>query len=204
MKPLAVVSADKEILELARSLDYDVKGFFDPHVSTPILDFLALGGDGDFVNMRDKISSLQVAMAIDPCSLKVRLFEIYQGSFATLISLEAFISPSAVVGEGSIVQMAAKVMAGAHIGKLCKLNVNSVVHHDCRVGDFCTIAPSALLLGNVVVGDRVYIGAGAIILPRCRVGSDVIIGAGAVVTGDVESGACVVGVPARPIKRTGP
>jgi acetyltransferase-like isoleucine patch superfamily enzyme len=53
-------------------------------------------------------------------------------------------------------------------------------------------------LERTVIERGVSIGAGAVLLPGLRVGHDAVIAAGAIVTKDVESGATVMGNPARP------
>ena len=80
------------------------------------------------------------------------------------------------------------------------LNTAATVDHDCFVGDFAQIGPGAHICGYVNIGARAFIGAGATVLPHVTIGNDAIVGAGAVVTEDVEAGATVVGVPARPMK----
>ncbi len=65
----------------------------------------------------------------------------------------------------------------------------TIVAHD-HVTD--TVAP-------VRVDRGAFIGTGAILLPGVHVGAEAVVAAGAVVTGDVEAGATVGGVPARPI-----
>ena len=54
-------------------------------------------------------------------------------------------------------------------------------------------------VGDVVVGERAMIGAGAIVLPGVEIGDGAQVAANSLVTRDVEPGATVAGVPARPM-----
>lgn len=202
--PIAVVSCDKEILELAGELQqFTVVGFFDQNPSARFAHFERLGSDEDFEEANAKWPGLRIAMAIDPPALKTRLIKMYGAdALETLISKHSIISKSATLEKGCIVQAGSRIMPDATIGRACKININATIHHDCEVGDHCTIAPSATLLGNVVVGRESYIGAGAIILPRISIGDSVVVGAGAVVTRNVLNGATVAGVPAEPLDQS--
>ena len=51
------------------------------------------------------------------------------------------------------------------------------------------------------IRDRAAVGVGANLLPVVQIGYDAIVGAGSLVTKDVEDGALVMGVPARPVPR---
>lgn len=52
------------------------------------------------------------------------------------------------------------------------------------------------------IGPGVTIGAGSMVLGNIAIGEDAIVGAGSVVLKAVDAGDTVVGVPARPLKRT--
>lgn len=56
--------------------------------------------------------------------------------------------------------------------------------------------------GRVVIGKNCWLGAGAIILPGVTLGDNAIVGAGAVVTKSVDANTCVVGNPARVLRRS--
>lgn len=109
----------------------------------------------------------------------------------------ATISPSAVLGPGTVVMAGAVVNADARIGAGVILNTRAVVEHDVCIGIAAHISPGAVLTGAVEVGERAWVGAGAVVIPGRRIGSDSIVGAGAVVLTDVPQGVTVVGNPAR-------
>lgn len=72
-----------------------------------------------------------------------------------------------------------------------------IIHPDAQIGPNCMIFQQVTLAGAVTLLGHVDIGAGAKILGPLVIGEHALIGANAVVTGDVESGATMVGIPAR-------
>jgi UDP-perosamine 4-acetyltransferase len=198
-----IVSADKEIIELARECgNIELIGILDPKKHPKTLGLPVLGDDNIWSELKQKHHDLKAILAVDPTGVKARLATHYGiPHLAALISSDAYISPSASIGAGSLIQRGVKIMTEANLGTACKVNVNAVVHHDVSVGDYCTIAPGSQLLGAVKVEDRVFIGAGSIVMPKIRIGADSIIGAGAVVCSDVAAGTTVVGVPAHPLTK---
>jgi sugar O-acyltransferase (sialic acid O-acetyltransferase NeuD family) len=197
--PIIVVSLEPDVLDLLASYEeVKVLGFLDQSSASQDALVSNLGTDDAWQMFRDRDPTLKVVLAIDPPRVRERLAAHYGlDRLMTIIAPAAFVSPTARVGHGSIVQRGVLVGRNTRLGTAVKLNCGAQLHHDATVGDFTTVAPGARVLGNVQIGSRCYLGAEAIILPRIRIGNDAIIGAGAVVSRDVGDGALVKGVPAR-------
>jgi sugar O-acyltransferase (sialic acid O-acetyltransferase NeuD family) len=120
-----------------------------------------------------------------------------------LIHPNACVSPTARLGDGTVVMAGAVVSTHAKVGELCIINTRASIDHDCELGDCVHIAPGVTLAGNVMVGDNSLVGVGATIIPGLIVGSDAVVGAGSVVLRDVPSNTTVVGAPAHAIPHKG-
>ncbi|MGG1698308.1 acetyltransferase [Bacillus zhangzhouensis] len=121
-------------------------------------------------------------------------------AFATLIHPEAVISPTAVIGRGTVVMARAVVQADAVVGEHAIINTGSIVEHDCLLESFVHLSPGAVLTGCVSAREGAHIGAGAVVTPGTSIGSWTVIGAGAAVTRDIQDQKVAVGVPAIEIK----
>jgi sugar O-acyltransferase (sialic acid O-acetyltransferase NeuD family) len=197
--PVVVVSLEPDVLDLLGTQeDVEVVGFLDQSPASKDMLVPNLGTDQAWQALQDRNPAVKAVLAIDPPRVRERLAAHYGlDRLITIIAPSAFVSPTAHVGHGSIVQRGVLVGRNARLGTAVKLNCGAQIHHDATVGDFTTIAPGARILGNVRIGSRTYIGSEAVILPRIKVGNDSIIGAGAVVSRDVGDDVVVKGVPAR-------
>lgn len=190
-----------EMAELCLRCGFEIAGVVD--VSPTALqeyNIPYLGTDDMMISNPRDFSHIPLVVVPDNPSVRRGIVKRYRTAgyrFASVISPDADVSSTSVIGEGAVIQSAVVIMAQARIGAFAKLNVGAKVFHECQLDDFVTIAPVATLLGRVAVGEEAYIGASSTIFPERVVGRGSKVGAGAVVTHDVPDGHVVVGIPAR-------
>lgn len=119
---------------------------------------------------------------------------------ATIIDKTALISPTAIIGEGSIVCEFSTIHADVELGRSVLVQPYSDVGHDIKVGNYSVLSSNCSPGGGSVFGDRVYVGMNATSKEKITVGNDSIIAMGASVFRDVEAGSTVIGNPARVTK----
>ena len=119
---------------------------------------------------------------------RIKLFDFLTSNgheLGTFQSSSAIISPSAQIGQGTIIMHGAIVNASAVIGKNCIINTKALIEHDCEVGSHCHISTGAILNGGVKVGSGVFVGSSAVVKQGVTIGDGATIKMGEVVTRDV-------------------
>lgn len=200
-KKVILVGGFHEIIELCEENEVQIAGIIDPHLTEQIYwGYPVLGKDRDAERLYDSYKKVPVLITPDLPRIRFKLYNYYtQIGFkvASLISKDAYVSRSAEIGEGTIVQRGVHISSHVSVGKMVKLNTNATIMHDCQVKDYVTIAPNAVLLGKVIINEASYIGANATLLPEIAIGENVTVGAGAVVTKRVQPNTIVKGIPAK-------
>ncbi len=102
------------------------------------------------------------------------------GRLATIVSPLAYVSPSAVIGEGTIVMHRAIVNASASVGDNVIINTMALVEHDATVGSHCHVSTAAVLNGGARIGVGSFVGSNAVIIQGATVPEDDFVPAGAV------------------------
>ncbi|OKL39889.1 acetyltransferase [Pontibacter flavimaris] len=186
----------KVIIDILQSMGVPVQGLFDDNP-----DLKELCG----IKVLGKFSpghELDAPLIISIGNNRIRASIAWQlpVKYGQAISNTANLSPSASVGEGTVVMQGAILQAEVEVGKHAIINTGAKIDHDCVVGDFAHVSPGAVLCGNVSVGEGTWIGAGAVVIPGIKIGKWCQIGAGAVVIRDIPDKAVAVGNPSKIIK----
>jgi len=128
----------------------------------------------------------------------------YEPSFLTLVHPSATVSDRVQIGKGVIIGAGSVISTDIEIADHVVINVNCSILHDTRIGRFSTLSPGVNIAGNVSMADAVFMGIGSTVINGTKsnpitLGDGSTIGAGACVVENIEAGATVVGVPAKPI-----
>lgn len=110
---------------------------------------------GKFGDSRNYVGVYQYAIvAIGDPELRRKLTENLKKEgfqIPVLISPKAYVSPSAKLREGCIVEPLAAVNANSVIGTGTIISAGAVVNHNCSVGDYCHIDCGAVMESGAII-----------------------------------------------------
>lgn len=125
-----------------------------------LIDFLddnseiAVGKISDYLIFKEKYNSAVVAIG-NPV-VRERLVSMLEDAgylIADIISTDAYVSASAVLGKGVIIEPMAVLQKGAHVGKASIISSGAVLRHDSYVGSFCHCDCGSVIMSNSTVPD---------------------------------------------------
>jgi len=197
-RPVVVIGAGghaKVAVSTLMAAGFTVLALYDDDVSRQAQSILGIPVRGPVSEARG--IGWRTIVALGDNDIRQAVVARLKNDWATAVHPQAFVEPSASLGEGTLVFAGAVIQPCATLGRHCIANTGVRIDHDVQIGDFAHIAPGAVLTGSVVVRDRVLVGAGAVVTPGREIGAGAIVGAGAVVVDDVPADAVVRGVPAQ-------
>ena len=129
--------------------------------------------DDNNTNSIDKINNYKkyikeykyTIVSIGNCNLRSKLVKELENYFsiAKIISPYAYISDSAAIKDGCIVEPGVVINANAKIGKSTIISAGTIINHNAIVGDFCHIDCGAIIKSNSNVSNYSKIDCGRII-----------------------------------------
>tara|TARA_Y100000310_G_scaffold225274_1_gene227312 strand:- start:2041 stop:2691 length:651 start_codon:yes stop_codon:yes gene_type:complete len=145
-----------------------------------------IGIDEESMIMEDDILYVGVGIGID-CGVPKdhrRMFEKFpHNRFPPALHPDAAISPTAEIGDGTVVCARAVVGVDAKLGKNVLVNTGAQIDHDCEIGNHTVIAPGVIICGGVKLGKSCTIGVGAIIVQRVELPDETRVPGGTLVVG---------------------
>lgn len=123
----------------------------------------------------------------------------YQG--ATWVHPDAFVSPSAEIGEGVIVDDCS-VDSRVVLKPNSYIYRNAIVGHDVTIGENGIICAASFIGGHTTLEKNIFYGAGAACRDGITIGHDSVIGINSAVYKDVPENSSVIGNPARNMRRS--
>ncbi len=161
MKNLLIIGAGQYgamLKESARVLNrYDKIDFLDDNSE------IAIGKIADYAKFTDTYQCAIVAIGnadirLDTTAkLKAAGYEI-----VTFVSPRAHVSPSVVIGEGSVIEPMSVINTGTVIGTCCIISGGGVINHNATIGDGCHINCNATVRSNSIVPDKTKVDYGEI------------------------------------------
>lgn len=138
-----------------------------------------------------------VIVSIGNNRIRKMIVERLNCEFCTAIHPSAIVSPSARIGEGTVVMAGAIINANVVIGKHCIVNTGATIDHDVVLEDYVHVAPGVNISGATKVGEGTWLGVGSCVIQCLNIGKNCMIGAGSVVVKDIPNDVTAYGNPCR-------
>jgi sugar O-acyltransferase (sialic acid O-acetyltransferase NeuD family) len=197
-RPFAIVGRGALFAVIREMLgDEGFQGFYDdrpsdePHYLGPVASARPIDGGTVFV----AIAALRNMLLREQLLLRLA-----SGLGHSAVSSKAYQTPSAEVGNASVICPFACLHSNVRVGHGAVIFSGSVIEHDCIVGSNVNIGPGATIAGSVTIGDNVFIGAGVTIKDGVEIGRNSVVGAGSVVLRDIPPNMIAYGNPARVVR----
>lgn len=192
--------AGKEVKEIAEELhQWSEIVFIDDMVPADIYKGVKRMPFSEF-QQTFSIENSEIVIALGETIHKATLYSKVKHAgyqLGTVIHKSAWISPTAILGDGIVLRSGVVINADAQIGNNVTIQENSCVGHDVIIGSHCQIAGLVLIGGHTEIGETTYIGINVSIKDRMKIGSNSVVGMGSVVLRDIPDNVTAIGNPAR-------
>lgn len=148
----------KVVGEIARACGFTEVKYLDDNSE------MTLGKISDLPLYRNQFT--YIALGIGNNEVRQKLYEEATKlgySLPILIHPSAYVSSSAVVLEGSVIEPKACVNANSNVGKGCIISIGAIVDHDVIIGDYVHINAGAIAKAGSHIDALAKIDAGQVV-----------------------------------------
>lgn len=127
-----------------------------------------IGGLNDFASFVDKYAYAFVA--IGNAELRLELYKKLEDTGYTvpvIVNSTAYVSPSAKLGKGTIVEAGAVINYGAVVSIGCIVSANAVINHNAFVGECCHVDCNATVSGEARVPQKTKVPSNTVFKSDC-------------------------------------
>lgn len=199
----AVARCALSIMKHMRDTSWSEVAYIDSRETDLTAEAIYLGDLDGYTELKGAEYLVTVANPVTRKRLVDKLTSIGVTSFATVIAPTACIGDRTVIEGGALIYPGVTIDPDVVIGPHAIINKHVTIGHDSVIDGFVTVAPGVGLGGTLRVAECVEFGIGSCTIQGLYIGRNAVIGAGAAVIRDVEPETVNVGVPARPIARSG-
>lgn len=207
MKNLLIIGASgfgRDIYDLAKEsigygTEFCIKGFLDFNIDA-LKDYpfypQVISSEDEYEIQLDDV----FVCALGDVNLKKKVTEkmLNRGAyFYTLISKYAFISPTAKIGVGCVIDNSVRIASGVNIGNFVLIQGMASIGHDVNIGSYTRIDPKVSCVGGVEIGNEVTLHTACVINHKVIVEDKAVVGALSFVIRKVKQGSTVFGNPAK-------
>lgn len=145
------------------------------------------------IPLRSALGAVKLIALVDHRLYMRALLPLLRKAGVRLAGSPRYVAPSVFFDDFDRVTLGERVILSSHV---------SLLTHDYAWTTVLTAAGrleggDEAIVRGIEIGDNVFVGRGALLMPGTVIEDHVVIGAGAVVRGRVESGAVMIGNPAR-------
>jgi len=186
MKELVIIGSGGHALScldvIQSTSEFKIVGFVDNILKEKWLGLSWLGTDKDLLEISKKCNHFFIGVGqIKDSLIRQRIYQqitSFNGNLPTIISPNAYVSPMAKIGQGSIVMHGSHVGPEARIGEGCILNTKCLIEHGAQIGKFVHASTAAVVNGDVVVGAGSFLGSNSVICHGVKIPHNSFIQAG--------------------------
>ena len=154
-------------------------------LGSSVLDYSIIGNDSDLCALAKKCKYALITIGqIKSPSLRIKFFDraIKAGySLPKIISPNAYVSGSSIIGNGVVVMHNAIINSCSTIGDNCIINSKALIEHDCTISNHCHISTNVTINGGVKIESGCFVGSGSITKESIIIGENSFIKAGSLV-----------------------